>query len=166
MSLAASKFPHDSTYLTVFTQREEKHLQPLYLDATQAYRRLYPSLFTANELIIETFWLIAKSTSLLITDNLTERDSLMTHIRTARSHFQLLLDFAAAAVNENPRSRSATPGARSRTPQSSSIPPPTPPSALPPRQAQPRWSLDTISARRRQCCRLAYQWASHGSDVI
>lgn len=41
-------------------------------------------------------------------NNLIKRDSLIQHIKTARSHFQLLLDFAASVTNENSRSHSVT----------------------------------------------------------
>jgi len=41
-------------------------------------------------------------------NNLIERDFLIQHIKTARSHFQLLFNFAASVANENSRSHSVT----------------------------------------------------------
>ena len=66
----------------------------------------------ATEFITRVFAFAARSTSLLTTDELKERAELMTVVKRVRSHFQLLLSFAAFAANSNPRSRSATPARR------------------------------------------------------
>lgn len=51
-----------------------------------------------------------------MTDKLKKRDSLMTHVKNGRRHFQQLLDLATSAVDFNPRSRSVTPARRSASP--------------------------------------------------
>ena len=63
----------------------------------------------ATEFITRVFAFAARSTSLLMTDELKEKAELMTVVKRARSHFQLLSTFAAFAANSNLRSRSATP---------------------------------------------------------
>lgn len=87
---------------------EKKHVQSLFLHAVVTHLRSNSSLFIATELIIKTFALVAKSTLLLMMNNLIERDFLIQHIKTARSHFQLLFNFAASVANENSRSHSVT----------------------------------------------------------
>lgn len=84
------------------------HLQSFYLNSVRAYLRSNSSVFIATEMITRTFALVAKFTFLLMTDNLIERDFFVHQIKSARWHFQQLLDFAAFAANVNSRSRSAT----------------------------------------------------------
>ena len=87
----------------------EQHIQPYYLSAVRTHLAQHPSDFTATEFITRVFAFAARSTSLLMTDELKERAQLITIVKRARSHFQILLSFAAVAANNNPRSRSATP---------------------------------------------------------
>ena len=89
-----------------------KFIQPLYLEATNAYVNRYSVGLTATEFITKVFGLVAQSTCMLMIDELTERAQLVDVVKGARSHFQVLLEFAIVAANSNPRSRSATPSRR------------------------------------------------------
>ena len=86
----------------------EKHVHPHYLHAVRTHLDQHSGGFTATEFITRVFAFAARSTSLLMIDELRERSEMMIVVKRARSHFQLLLSFAAVAANSNPRSRSAT----------------------------------------------------------
>ena len=88
---------------------QKQHLQPFFLTGMQHYLRGKGNLFTAPEAVIRVFSSVAKSTCLLMADELKDRDQLLNVVKKARREFQDLLGVAANAAISNPRSRSTTP---------------------------------------------------------
>ncbi|KAL9036395.1 MAG: hypothetical protein Q9180_004325 [Flavoplaca navasiana] len=107
-----------------------QHLQPLYLNSMQEAVDARNDGFTATNSIVRAFSYMARSTSLLMTDRLTERSKLLSIVKRARGEFQMLLRVAAAAADTNPRSRSATPVRTSKSKQKKG------PSKTPPQVSQ------------------------------
>jgi len=64
--------------------------------------------FITTEIIVQVFEFIVRSTTLLMTDNLKQRDQLMNMIKKVKDEFQMLLSVTAVVTNVNSRSRSAT----------------------------------------------------------
>lgn len=96
----------------------EKHIQPLYLQGLMAVHKLGTSGGTiAVNMIVSAFASIARSNALLMADSLTvsERANFITMILDARANFINLLEAAALAAVNNPRSRSTTPVRQSAT---------------------------------------------------
>ncbi|KAL9035756.1 MAG: hypothetical protein Q9180_004684 [Flavoplaca navasiana] len=99
----------------------DNHLQPYFKKAIKEHLKAdLGNRFTATETIVRIFASVARSTSMLMTDNLRSRDQLITAVKRARGGFQDLLSIAASAANYNPRSRSATP-VRSTTPSQNNL---------------------------------------------
>ena len=86
----------------------EEHMRDAFLSALRAHLMRNDGV-TVTGTIVRTFASVARSTSLLMTDELKERDQLMSTIKRARSEYQTLLTLAADATKINPRSRSMTP---------------------------------------------------------
>ena len=102
----------------------DNFVHPYFLTAGQQYLMRYRINLTVSDYITKVFALIAKSTSLLMTDNLTQRAQFDETIKSGRQHYQSLLQIAAVAANQNPRSRSVTPSAAGPS-RTGSIEPPS-----------------------------------------
>jgi hypothetical protein len=57
--------------------------------------------FIATETIIEVFEFIIRSTTFLMTNNLKQRDQLMSVIKRTKDEFQMLLSVTAVVANVN-----------------------------------------------------------------
>ena len=88
---------------------QKKYLQSNFFNVIRTHFTFFRSnIFIAVEIIVSTFASIARSISLLMTDELTNREQLMNIVKNDRYQFQQFLKFAAAVANSNFRFRSIT----------------------------------------------------------
>ena len=86
---------------------EDRHFQLYYLIAMQRHLSNYSSGFIATEIIVRIFAIIARSTSMLMTNISIDRVKFSRVVKEARSGFQVLLQVVAFAANINSKFRSA-----------------------------------------------------------
>ena len=88
---------------------QKKYLQSNFFNVIRIHFAFFRSnIFIAVEIIVSTFAFIAKSISLFMTDELTNRKQLMNIVKNDKYQFQQFLKFAAAVANSNFKFRSVT----------------------------------------------------------
>lgn len=87
---------------------KRQYCQKFYFAAMQSCLKMNRDSFIITETIVQTFDLMTRSTSFLMTDKLTDKNKLAVTVKQTWKTFQSLLKIAAVVTNSNSRSRSIT----------------------------------------------------------